>query len=307
MAGGDGGEEPQPLPDVEPEPVPEGEPTSEPAFDVVDGEVLPAIPAQLVRQGPPPVLDADSWDAAPPPAVEHDYRGRRRAASAVPRTRLIVALVLVATAAAVAIPWALTLRGPDLVAVPSSAPTGTADRSTDNSPSLTATPDASLLPAVGASPLHSSTSPPPPAEPPPTEATTAPPPTVALLSRGRPTATSALENNSLAGPNAVDGNPSTRWGSAWSDPQWISVDLGSVCTVTRVQLTWEVAYGRAYEIQTSNDNRTWTTVYTTASGDGGVDEVTLTATGRWVRVFGTQRGTQWGYSLWELEIYGYAA
>ena len=48
-----------------------------------------------------------------------------------------------------------------------------------------------------------------------------------------------------------------------------------------------------------------TIAYTTTSGDGGVDDVTLTVTGRWIRIFGTQRGTQWGYSLWELEIYGY--
>jgi hypothetical protein len=102
----------------------------------------------------------------------------------------------------------------------------------------------------------------------------------------------------------VDGNPSTRWGSAWSDPQWISVDLGAVHSITLVRLSWEVAYGRSYQIQVSVDNANWSTISTTANGDGGIDETTVSGTGRWVRVFGTQRATRWGYSLWELEIFG---
>ena len=102
----------------------------------------------------------------------------------------------------------------------------------------------------------------------------------------------------------MDGNPATRWSSAWSDPQWISVDLGSVYSITLVRLSWEAAYARSYEIQTSVDNTSWTALYATTSGDGGVDEATVTGTGRWVRVFGTQRATKYGYSLWELEIFG---
>jgi hypothetical protein len=41
--------------------------------------------------------------------------------------------------------------------------------------------------------------------------------------------------------NAVDGNPSTRWASDWSDAQSITVDLGSVQQVGRVILSWEAA------------------------------------------------------------------
>jgi hypothetical protein len=129
--------------------------------------------------------------------------------------------------------------------------------------------------------------------------------TPTLLSRSRPTATSSVESGGvLVGANAVDGNAGTRWGSLYSDPQWISVDLGSVRAITRVRLQWETAFGRAYQIQTSNDNATWTTVYSTTTSDGGVDDVTLTGSGRYVRVYGTQRATQWGYSLWEYDVYG---
>ncbi|HTI25832.1 MAG TPA: discoidin domain-containing protein, partial [Kutzneria sp.] len=125
------------------------------------------------------------------------------------------------------------------------------------------------------------------------------------LALGRPVTVSSVEPNSPhSGANAVDGNPATRWGSAYSDPQWIVVDLGSARSVNRVRLNWETAYGRAYQIQTSPDNATWTTVYSTITGDGGVDDLAVTGTGRYVRVYGTQRGTQWGYSLWDLGVYG---
>ena len=68
---------------------------------------------------------------------------------------------------------------------------------------------------------------------------------------------------------------------------------------------WEAAFARAYQIQISPDNATWTNVYSTTTGDGGVDDVTVTGTGRYVRVYGTQRAlTQYGYSLWEFEVYG---
>jgi type 1 glutamine amidotransferase len=129
--------------------------------------------------------------------------------------------------------------------------------------------------------------------------------TATLLSRNRPTATSSVEaGGTLVGANAVDGNPATRWGSLYADPQWISVDLGSSHPVSRVRLQWETAYGRAYQIQTSTDNTNWTTVSSTTTSDGGVDDITLTGTGRYVRVYGTQRATQWGYSLWEFDVYG---
>src|SRR5262245_26930033 len=49
--------------------------------------------------------------------------------------------------------------------------------------------------------------------------------------------------------NAVDGKPDTRWSSQWSDPQWITVDLGQNLEISRVSLNWEVAYSTSYEIQ----------------------------------------------------------
>ncbi|MFJ6673038.1 discoidin domain-containing protein [Actinosynnema sp. NPDC091369] len=103
--------------------------------------------------------------------------------------------------------------------------------------------------------------------------------------------------------NAVDGSAGSRWATDWSDPQWLRVDLGAVTTFQHVQLVWEGAYGRAYEIQVSDDGTTWRSVYGTTTGNGGVDSIDVTATGRYVRLHATQRGTGWGYSLYELGVY----
>ncbi|WP_253866484.1 discoidin domain-containing protein [Micromonospora sp. WMMA2032] len=125
-----------------------------------------------------------------------------------------------------------------------------------------------------------------------------------LLSQGRPTTASSTENAGTPASNATDGNSGTRWSSAFADPQWIQVDLGATATVSRVSLAWEGAYARAYQVQTSTDGATWTTVFSTTTGDGGTDDLTVSGTGRYVRVYGTARATGYGYSLWEFQVYG---
>lgn len=124
------------------------------------------------------------------------------------------------------------------------------------------------------------------------------------LAVNRPVTASSTESASLTANLAVDGNGGTRWSSAFSDPQWIRVDLGATRTITRVVLRWETAFGRSYQIQTSSDGTTWTTIHSTTTGAGGVEDFAVTGSGRFVRMNGTARGTQWGYSLWELEVYG---
>src|SRR3954447_20744516 len=125
-----------------------------------------------------------------------------------------------------------------------------------------------------------------------------------LLSQGRPTLASSQENGGAPAAAAVDGRNDTRWGSAWSDPQWLRVDLGSSATITQVLLRWETAYARAYQIQTSTDGTAWTTVKTVTNGTGGTETHAVTGSGRYVRMNGTARGTGYGYSLWEFEVYG---
>ena len=107
------------------------------------------------------------------------------------------------------------------------------------------------------------------------------------------------------GTNAVDGNFNTRWGSAYSDPQWIYVDLGATNSINGVILYWESAYGKSFSIQTSLDASSWTNVYSTTSGVGGTQIITFPTTNAlYVRMYGTQRGTVYGYSLFEFQVYG---
>ncbi|MFD6139008.1 discoidin domain-containing protein [Promicromonospora sp. NPDC060271] len=124
------------------------------------------------------------------------------------------------------------------------------------------------------------------------------------LALGRPVTTSSTDDPARTGEMAVDGNAGTRWGSGWSEPEWIAVDLGASYDLSRVVIDWETAYASGYEIQTSPDGDTWTTVHTVTDGDGLFDDLDLTGTGRHVRLYATERATQWGFSLYELEIYG---
>jgi hypothetical protein len=125
-----------------------------------------------------------------------------------------------------------------------------------------------------------------------------------LLSQGHPATASSTENAGTAAANAVDGNTGTRWSSGFSDPQWLQVDLGATHPISRAVLNWEAAYGRAFQLQTSNDGATWTTIYSTTTGTGGVQDLAISGSGRYVRVNGTQRATAYGYSLWEFQVFG---
>ena len=125
-----------------------------------------------------------------------------------------------------------------------------------------------------------------------------------LLSQGKTATASSIQSASFPASAAVDGNPGTRWSSAFSDPQWLQVDLGGTASISQVVLQWETAYATAFQIQTSPDGTTWTTIYSTTTGAGGTQTLNITGTGRYVRMYGTARATQWGYSLWEFQVYG---
>jgi hypothetical protein len=124
------------------------------------------------------------------------------------------------------------------------------------------------------------------------------------LALHQPTTASSTQNASFPAADATDGNLGTRWSSAFADPQWLEVDLGSSQSICAVTLDWENAYATAFQIQTSPDGTNWTTIYSTSSGAGGDQTLNVTGTGRYIRMYGTARATQYGYSLWEFDVYG---
>ena len=127
------------------------------------------------------------------------------------------------------------------------------------------------------------------------------------LSQGQPVTASSTESAGFPAQAAVDGNAGSRWSSAFSDPQWLQVDLGSAASISRVVLQWEAAFATSFEFQTSADASTWTTIYRTSDGPGGTQAINVTGSGRYVRIYGTARATRYGYSLWEFQVYGEAA
>ena len=126
-----------------------------------------------------------------------------------------------------------------------------------------------------------------------------------LLSQGKPVTVSSSENAGAFPPAAaVDGNTGTRWASAFADPQWLQVDLGASSAITRVELNWEAAYAKTFRIQTSLNGSTWADATAATAGAVGVQSLPVTATARYVRMYGTERATQYGYSLWEFKVFG---
>ncbi|EGJ72836.1 putative secreted protein [Streptomyces sp. Tu6071] len=125
-----------------------------------------------------------------------------------------------------------------------------------------------------------------------------------LLSQNKNVTSSSVENVGTPASNAVDGDNGTRWSSAASDPQWITVDLGATRAVSQVVLRWETAYAKAYRVEFSTDNQNWTSKYSTTTSNGGNETLNVSGNARYVRVYGTQRATQWGYSLWEFQVFG---
>jgi hypothetical protein len=105
-----------------------------------------------------------------------------------------------------------------------------------------------------------------------------------------------------------DGDITTRWSSEVEDPQWVIVDLGQSYNLRRVELEWEAAYGSAYEIHFSDvpNFDTYSVIAEVVGGDGDSDVIAVdnNISGRYLRLYATQRGTVYGYSLFEIEAYG---
>jgi len=118
------------------------------------------------------------------------------------------------------------------------------------------------------------------------------------------TASSTQDATDYPAADAVDGDPGTRWSSASSDPQWLEVDLGAKQQICSIGILWETAYASAFQLQVSNDGSTWTPIYSTTTAGGGSETFPVSVTARYVRMYGTARGTQFGYSIFEFDVYG---
>ncbi|MCC6549491.1 MAG: glycoside hydrolase family 3 C-terminal domain-containing protein [Ignavibacteriaceae bacterium] len=114
---------------------------------------------------------------------------------------------------------------------------------------------------------------------------------------------SSVEAPGLEGHRAVDGSYGSRWSSAFSDPQHIIISFGSEVSFNLVRLTWEAAYGKEYYVQSSMDSVNWTTLRYTNNGTGGTEDIAVSTTAKYLRLLLIRRATEWGYSLYEIEVF----
>ena len=123
---------------------------------------------------------------------------------------------------------------------------------------------------------------------------------------GKAAHSSGYQDETLRPEHAVDGLLSTRWSSVFSDPQWLSIDLGREHLIEKVEIVWEAAFAQTYTIEVSSDGKTYQTVYSTDSGSGETDAIELEdpVKAQWIRMHGTQRGTPFGYSIYEFKVFG---
>ena len=132
----------------------------------------------------------------------------------------------------------------------------------------------------------------------------------------------ALNQPTVASPGALqgsangnDGSTTSRWESAHGvDPQNWQVDLGEAQTFNCVVISWEGAYGKSFQILVGDnvDADGWLTdgeVVAEISNQSlagfpykqviSFDDVT----NRYVQFHGIERGTPYGYSFYEFEVY----
>jgi beta-glucosidase len=129
---------------------------------------------------------------------------------------------------------------------------------------------------------------------------------------------SSVESNHFVADWAVDGDPNSRWASdgpgadGAPERQWLKLDLGDIGFIDSINLQWERAYSRDYEIQVSNttddDDEEWETVANMSDiMDGYLENVQLSmldVKARYVRILSTKGDATWGISLYEVKIFG---
>jgi hypothetical protein len=113
--------------------------------------------------------------------------------------------------------------------------------------------------------------------------------------------TASSQSDAFPAAAAFDRDRGSRWSSEASDDQWLQVDFGREIRLVGLILLWEVAYGSAYDVSVSTNGADWTTVFSTDEGRGARDEVQFApVSARQVRLNLRRRGTNWGYSLFEV-------
>ena len=116
---------------------------------------------------------------------------------------------------------------------------------------------------------------------------------------------------------ANDGNIGSRWWSETAEmtdeqknDQWWQVNLGQRRIFNTIQIVWEGAWGKSFDIQISDDGSAWTTVKEIRNQNLAGEtfpytqniELDAKKTAQYVRFQGIERGTGYAYSFWEFRV-----
>ena len=83
------------------------------------------------------------------------------------------------------------------------------------------------------------------------------------------------------------------------------MDLQHCYLLDSIHLYWEAAYATAYRILLSGDAIDYEEVYSTTTCKGGNETILMNAAhARYVKILCMKRKTDYGSSLWEIEVYG---
>ena len=125
------------------------------------------------------------------------------------------------------------------------------------------------------------------------------------------TAAATVGNAALA----IDDNEGTRWEhpagdiTAETDAVW-TLDLGSAQEFNTIQILWETACSKEFNIYVSNDVENFgTPVLHVTDNTAGLHSYKLDApaTARYIKFENTARGTEWGVSFFEFRVFNMAA
>lgn len=151
-------------------------------------------------------------------------------------------------------------------------------------------------------------------------------PPLPLISVNADVAASSAENVGTLPRGVNDSDTSSRWGSAHNDNEWVMIDLGEDCFISRVSILWEAAFATHYELQCAPDGcdmmnmdvdyagqqntitvpveSAWMTVADVFNSSAGEKTDNVNATGRYIRMKGLSRSTPYGYSIYEMGVFG---
>ena len=106
--------------------------------------------------------------------------------------------------------------------------------------------------------------------------------------------------------NAMDDNMDSRWETSHGgEASWLKIILKKEYKIAKIQIIWETASARKYDIQVSKEGSDWENVASINDGtenDNRIIKFNPVKT-KYVRIYCRERTTQWGYSIWEIEVY----